>query len=267
MGRKQNSMIHVPIAIIGIGCRFPGATGPKRSGVCCEGGDAITEIPAERLDVDAFYDRALDPRQDLQPLGRVPRQVDRFDPDFFGISPREAAGMDPQQRLLLEVAWEALEDAGQVPEQLLGQQHRRVRRHVHRATTWTSLTRPALIDIYFAAGNARQRRCPAGCRTCSGSRAEPGRRHGLLVVAGGGAPGLPEPAQRRVRAGAGRRRQPDAAPEPSVSFCAGAMLAPDGRCKAFDARGRRLRARRGVGIVVLKRLSDAAGRRRSRSTP
>ena len=113
-----------PIAIIGIGCRFPGANDPRAFWqLLRDGVDAITEVPAERFDLNAFYD------PDPQAPGKINTrwggfldQVDQFDPHFFGISPREAARMDPQQRLLLEVAWEALEDAGQVRERLAGTQ-------------------------------------------------------------------------------------------------------------------------------------------------
>lgn len=111
-----------PIAIIGIGCRFPGANNPQEFWqLLSHGVDAITEIPAERWNIDDFYDRNPETpgKMNARYGGFIP-QVDRFDPHFFGISPREAVLMDPQQRLLLEVAWEALEDAGIVREQLTG---------------------------------------------------------------------------------------------------------------------------------------------------
>lgn len=111
-----------PIAIIGIGCRFPGADSPQAFWQLLSNGvDAITEIPAERWNIDEFYDRNPEtPGKMNARYGGFLSQVDRFDPHFFGISPREALLMDPQQRLLLEVAWEALEDAGIVREQLTG---------------------------------------------------------------------------------------------------------------------------------------------------
>lgn len=111
-----------PIAIIGIGCRFPGADSPQAFWqLLSQGVDAITEIPADRWHIDEFYDRNPEtPGKMNSRYGGFLSQVDRFDPHFFGISPREALLMDPQQRLLLEVAWEALEDAGIVREQLSG---------------------------------------------------------------------------------------------------------------------------------------------------
>jgi len=113
-----------PIAIVGIGCRFPKAKNPEsfwqllRNGV-----DAITEVPPERWDIDAFYDPqpATRGKMNTRWAGFLD-QVDQFDPSFFGISPREAEHIDPQQRLALEVAWEAVENAGIVPETLAGSQ-------------------------------------------------------------------------------------------------------------------------------------------------
>ncbi|CQD09704.1 Beta-ketoacyl synthase [Mycobacterium europaeum] len=111
-----------PIAIIGIGCRFPGADGPAAFWRELSGGvEAISEIPPDRWDADAFYnpDPSVPGTSVTRRAGFVPG-IDEFDFQFFGISPRESAQMDPQQRLILETAWEALEDAGQVPERLAG---------------------------------------------------------------------------------------------------------------------------------------------------
>jgi acyl transferase domain-containing protein len=112
-----------PIAVIGIGCRFPGgADGPDEYWrLLLDGFDATTEIPRDRYDVNAYYDsRPGLPGKIYAREGAFLPAVDRFDAAFFAISPREAANLDPQQRLLLEVAWEALEHAGQAPDQLRG---------------------------------------------------------------------------------------------------------------------------------------------------
>ena len=101
-----------PIAIIGMGCHFPGANSPEDFWqLLCNEVDAITEVPADRFPIDAFYD----PRPGL--VGKTVTRwggfldgIDQFDASFFGISPHAASRMDPQYRLLLEVAWEALED-------------------------------------------------------------------------------------------------------------------------------------------------------------
>ncbi len=251
-------MTHAPIAITGIGCRFPEATGPEAFwGLLAKSGDAITEIPASRFDVDAFYDeRPGIPGKIYSRWGGFVDQIDQFDPYFFGIAPREAAGMDPQHRLLLEVAWEALEDAGQVPEHLLGQ---KVGVFAGMCTNdyLDSVTDPSLMDIYFAAGNARSILSgrlsyalglegpsvvvDTACSTslvavhlaCESLRSG----ESMLALAGG--------TNLVLR------------PEPSIGFCQAQMLARDGRCKAFDASGDGFVRSDGVGIIVLKRLADA----------
>src|SRR5437588_1676716 len=91
-----------PIAIVGIGCRFPGGARDPGSfwRVLVEGVDAITEVPADRWNARTYYDPAPGkPGKTQTRWGGFLPDIDRFDPQFFGISPREAAHMDPQQRL------------------------------------------------------------------------------------------------------------------------------------------------------------------------
>src|SRR5438132_10394972 len=112
-----------PIAIVGMGCRFPGGVVDPASfwRLLRDGIDPITGVPRERWDIDAYYDP--DPNAAGKMVTRWGAFIDGvgdFDASFFGISPREAMSMDPQQRLLLEVAWEALEDAGQAVDKLAG---------------------------------------------------------------------------------------------------------------------------------------------------
>ncbi|HEY6852081.1 MAG TPA: polyketide synthase, partial [Terracidiphilus sp.] len=113
---------HEPIAIIGLGCRFPGADNPEAFwNLLLSGTDAIREVPADRWDINSLYDPDPDaPGRVSSRWGGFLNGVDRFDPHLFGISPREAQTMDPQQRLALEVAWEAMENAAQPFDKLAG---------------------------------------------------------------------------------------------------------------------------------------------------
>ena len=111
-----------PIAIIGLGCRFPGAENLQAFwSMIRDGKTGIVEVPKSRWDVNAYYDADQSkPGKANTRWGGFLEDIDRFDPQFFGIAPKEAVTMDPQQRLLLEVAWSTLEDAGQIPENLKG---------------------------------------------------------------------------------------------------------------------------------------------------
>ncbi|MDR3069344.1 MAG: type I polyketide synthase [Cellulomonas sp.] len=112
-----------PIAIVGIGCRFPGGVhSPDDYWRLLESrGDGIVDIPAERWNRDRHAASApVAGKSQVRRGGFLTDPVDTFDPIFFGISPREADSMDPQQRLLLEVAYEAVEDAGVRLEALAG---------------------------------------------------------------------------------------------------------------------------------------------------
>ncbi|WP_203720966.1 type I polyketide synthase, partial [Paractinoplanes brasiliensis] len=102
------------IAVVGLSCRLPQAPDPAAFWtLLSEGIDAIGPTPAERL-------AGLDDAPIGTEYGGFLDGIDRFDASFFGISPREAAAMDPQQRLMLELSWEALEDAGVVPDRVRG---------------------------------------------------------------------------------------------------------------------------------------------------
>lgn len=108
-----------------------------------EGKDCITPTPADRYDVGSLGSRHKEkPGRLIGGRGGYIDGFDEFDPAFFGISPREADRMDPQQRKLLEVAWEALEDGGQRPAELMRQQYRRVRRRVHAGLQDPAILRP-----------------------------------------------------------------------------------------------------------------------------
>ena len=117
----RSNSVPEPIAIIGIGCTFPGARGPNAFwDLLRHGREAIREIPLERFDINHYHDPTPGtPGKIVTRRGGFIENIDLFDSGFFGISPREADSMDPQQRLLLEVAWEAVEDAGLTRSKLI----------------------------------------------------------------------------------------------------------------------------------------------------
>ena len=97
-----------PIAIVGIGCRFPGGVSSPASfwQLLLNNIDAITEIPSSRFPVDDFYDaRPATPAKIMTRWGGFLDDIDLLDADFWEIAPREADRLDPQQRLLMEVSW------------------------------------------------------------------------------------------------------------------------------------------------------------------
>jgi acyl transferase domain-containing protein len=112
-----------PIAVVGIGCRFPGGgNGPDAyRQLLQQGVDAVGAIPADRYDGAAHYSETPGTAGKMYVReGAFLDGIDQFDAAFFGISPREAVSLDPQQRLLLETGWEALEHAGLAPRRLRG---------------------------------------------------------------------------------------------------------------------------------------------------
>ncbi|MFD0661101.1 beta-ketoacyl [acyl carrier protein] synthase domain-containing protein [Thermocatellispora tengchongensis] len=109
MSSSAEGTARVDVAVVGVACRLPGAPDPRALWrLLRDGGDAITEAPPGRWPGDGVAVRR----------GGFLDDVAGFDPEFFGLTAREARAMDPQQRLMLELCWEALEDAGIVPESL-----------------------------------------------------------------------------------------------------------------------------------------------------
>jgi acyl transferase domain-containing protein/acyl carrier protein len=248
-----------PIAVIGIGCRFPGAHGPEAFWqLLRDGVDAITEVPAERFNLHAFYDPdPAAPGKMNTRWGGFIDQVDQFDPHFFGISPREALRMDPQQRLLLEVTWEALEDAGQAPERLTGT-HTGVfigiSTNDYGRIQFNDLT---CIDAYAGTGNALSIaanrisylfdfRGPSIAidTACSSS----------LVAVHLACRSLWNGESTLALAGGVNLIL---SPAITINFTKAGAMAPDGRCKAFDSRANGYVRSEGAGLVVLKPLSRA----------
>ncbi len=251
-----------PIAIVGIGCRLPGGAHDPEAfwQLLANGVDAVQEMPRDRWDVDAFYDPNPDtPGKTICKWGAFLSDVDKFDPAFFGISPREAMSMDPQQRLLLEVTWEALENAGQAPDQLMAS-HTGVflaMCKVDYAQMLLKQNDPSQLDTYYASGNAYstaagrlsyvlglQGPCLTVDTACSSS---------LVAV---------HLACQSLRAGESRMALAGGVNlilslDNTISFSRSNMLAADGRCKTFDAAADGFVQGEGCVMLVLKRLSDA----------
>ncbi|WBB80648.1 type I polyketide synthase [Micromonospora sp. WMMD882] len=250
-----------PIAVVGLGCRLPGGVESVAGfwEVLSGGVESVGVVPGDRWDVEGFFD--ADPEvvgRSYTRAGHFVSGVDGFDAGFFGVSPREAVSLDPQQRLLLEVAWEALEDAGVVPERLRGT---RTGVFVGIGTDDYSLmlrsADPATLDAYTGTGNAfsvaagrvsyllgLQGPSMAVDTACSSS---------LVAV---------HLAVRSLRSGesdlalaAGVHLM--LAPEGTIYLSRTKALSPDGRCKTFDASADGYGRGEGCGVVVLKRLSDA----------
>ena len=258
----HGSLKDEPIAVIGLGCRFPGGI---------HGPDALWKFLVDgRLPSPRYLPRPVgSPSTTVRPKRRrrLPRttrwgsfldDIDAFDADFFEISPREADKMDPQQRLLLEVAWEALEHAGIPAELAAPLADRRLRRRVRQRVRLPRGRRPdQRRRLEQHRWRAEHHREPAVVLP-GPARPVGRRRHRVLVVAGRRPPGLPEPAHRRLRPGARRRREPDAVARGlSVRFDQAGALSPTGACHAFDAAADGFVRGEGCGVVVLKRLTDA----------
>lgn len=250
-----------PIAIVGMSCRFPGKSNSPEMywNLLSQGLDGISEVPKERWDIDAYYDPDPDaPGKMSTRKGGFIDDVDLFDAEFFNISPREARVMDPQQRLLLEITWEALERAGIAPATLkntpsgvfigalvneyidfvksagfdryetytaLGSEMSALNGRISYALgllgpsmTLDTACSSSLVSIHLACTSLRRGECN-------------------LAIAGGVNLTL--------------------SPGGYIMLSRAKMLAPDGHCKTFDARGDGYARGEGAGIVILKRLSDA----------
>jgi thioester reductase-like protein len=253
---------HEPIAIIGLGLRFPGGASDPGSfwQLLREGRDAISEIPLDRWSPRAFYDpEAGKPGKTNSRWGGFLTGIDQFDPQFFSMSPREAARTDPQQRLLLEVAWEALEDGGQTLENLAGS-----RTAVFVGiSSWdyaglqTSFRDLTDIDVYTNIGGALSivANRISYCFNLQGpSAAIDTACSSALVAVHFACQSIWEGGCRLALAGGVNVLL---SMGPYIGFSRLAMLSADGRCRAFDARANGFVRSEGAGVVVLKPLAQA----------
>jgi myxalamid-type polyketide synthase MxaB len=248
---------HTPIAIIGMACRFPGGvTTPEEFwSLLVNGIDAITEVPAARWAIDDYYGEQAG--QIRTRYGGFLDNVDSFDASFFRIAPVEAVAMDPQQRLLLETHWEALEHAGINPETLKASD---TGIYVGLFSDDYKLLQAKQGDdlsTYFGTGTANaiaagriayflgtQGPAMSVDTACSSS----------LVAVHLACQSLKNGESSLALASGVNLLL---SPELSITFSQANMLAPDGRCKTFDAAANGYVRSEGCGVVVLKRLADA----------
>lgn len=252
-----------PIAIVGIGCRFPGgSSGPQAFwDNLLAGKDCIVDVPHSRWDAKRFYDADKEKpgKMHVKSGGFLQEAIEEFDALFFGISPREAAALDPQQRVLLEVSWEALEDAGIDPESLGGSstgvfvggfmldnkltQLNPLNRHTIASNTAVGMTLTMLSNrisyLYDLRGPSMSidTACSSSMVALDQACRSIWTGDSSLALVGG--------VNIMHR------------PEIFIAMCKGGFLAPDGRSKAFDERGDGYGRGEGAGIVVLKLLRDA----------
>lgn len=242
-----------PVAIVGIGCRFPGGPDPESFWrLLVEGRDAVGPVPAARRDLLG----------DSVRWGGFIDGIDQFDPLFFGISPREAVQMDPQQRLVLELAWEALEDAGIAPRGLAGSDtgvfmasfysdyaalaHYRGPDHDITPHTATGLNLGVIANrVSYALG--LQGPSMSVDAACAGS----------LVAVHLGCQAIWMGESELVLAGGVNL---SFVPDYFTAMSRLGGVSPDGRCKAFDARANGMVRSEGGGAVVLAPLSVALER-------
>eukprot|EP00820_Chromera_velia_P004139 Cvel_3424.t1-p1 / transcript=Cvel_3424.t1 / gene=Cvel_3424 / organism=Chromera_velia_CCMP2878 / gene_product=Erythronolide synthase, modules 3 and 4, putative / transcript_product=Erythronolide synthase, modules 3 and 4, putative / location=Cvel_scaffold137:112354-129164(+) / protein_length=4811 / sequence_SO=supercontig / SO=protein_coding / is_pseudo=false len=249
-----------PVAVVGAACRLPGGIDSLGAfwDLLMNYGDAISEVPRSRWDVDDYYDP--DPDADHKMYVREGGFIDcaeMFDASFFRIGPSEAKAMDPQQRIMLEVAFESLHSAGYTKESLMRQQvgvfvgccandwyQVCAAQGLHISTYSATSSSPSILSnrisyIFGIHGPS----CTVDT-ACSSSLfavdfALHHLRNGTCVAAAAGGVNL------------------ILAPSVTIAFCKARMMAPDARCKTFDAAANGYVRGEGCGAVTLKLLSTA----------
>jgi len=251
-----------PIAVIGMGCRFPGGiTTPDEFWQILKNGvDTVREIPGERWAVDDYYDPDPEaPGKMYTRQGAFMDSIDQFDPAFFGISPREAASMDPQHRLLLEVSWEALEHAGLDVSRVRGSEtgvfigytnYDYFQSHIHSGDV-TRITPHSASGVMVSTSAGRlayffdfhgptitiDTACSSSLVSLHIAMRSLQQKECAMALTGG--------------------VTVLASPDGFVGLSKVKALSPSGRCHTFDQHADGYGRGEGCGVLVLKRLSDA----------
>jgi acyl transferase domain-containing protein/D-arabinose 1-dehydrogenase-like Zn-dependent alcohol dehydrogenase len=266
---EEETTANGSIAIVGIGCRFADARGPAEFWeIVRSGRNTVRDAPQHRIDlgydIDHFYDpRPRIPGKISSKKGGFLEHPELFDPAAFGIAPRDALTMEPQQRLMIEVTWDALEDAGIVPDSIMGE-------------------RVAVILGYMAEDYSRERAGVLG-------EAAVFRGHDVFTVGGMSHAvlsgriayllGVTGPsltldtacsssliathlACQSLRRGESKMAIAGGVnlfltPEGNIALSRSGMLSKSGACKAFDASADGFVRAEGAGVVVLRPLADA----------
>ncbi|MGI8438466.1 MAG: SDR family NAD(P)-dependent oxidoreductase [Chthoniobacterales bacterium] len=246
------------IAIIGVGCRFPGGANDPESfwKLLVEGRDAVANVPADRWNIARFYDPEPGVAgKSIARRGGFVSGIDQFDPQFFGISLREAPFVDPLHRLLLETTWEAIEDAGFVLDLENG----------------TDMG--VFVGLSHSDYQGIQERSGIGAHTSTGTaHSIAANRISYCLNLRGPSLALDTACSSALTAvhlacehiSAGRCKTAVAggatvliSPDGFIGFSQAGMLSPDGNCKAFDASANGFVRSEGAGMVLLKPLSAA----------
>jgi acyl transferase domain-containing protein len=250
----------VPLAVVGIGCNFPGGVQSADDfwRLLRNGTSAISEVPADRWNIDAFYDADPSaPGKSVTKWGGFVDDIAMFDADFFGISPSEAEAMDPQQRLILQTVWEAFEDAGIAPDRMAGSNagtflgvsssdYASVQRYSRAGLNVYAGTGSALSIISGRVAHRLDLRGPSISVDTACSSA--------LVAAN-----LACEALWRGECGLAIAGGVNALLDPAVyvMFSKANMMSDTGRVRTFDAKADGYVRAEGAGAVILKRLDDA----------
>ena len=245
LDRHQTTAINnydTDIAIVGMGCRFPGANDPEQFWQLLKNGkEAISR--GDRWGGETW--------------GGFIDDVDKFDPQFFGITPREAQSIDPQQRLFLEVSWSALENAGVADRSLAGSNTGVFVGISSSDYSQLRLRYGADIDAYLGTGNAHSiaaNRLSYLLDLKGPSMAVDTACSSSLVAVHLASQSLKTGECDRAIVGGVNLML---SPELTQTFKLAGMMAEDGRCKTFDADADGYVRGEGCGVVILKRLSDA----------